>query len=176
MTKDEQSDKLLWMDLEMTGLDPSTQRIIEVAVIVTDYELTEIDTYEAIIHQDESILKTAEDWPRENMKTLFQEVRESKTTEPQVVGQLLEFIHKHFNEQLAVLAGNSIHQDRRFIRQWWPNIEGHLHYRMLDVSAYKLWLEGTKKISFQKTETHRALADTRESIAELKWALSQLSS
>lgn len=173
-TEPELPTQLLWVDLEMTGLDPYTQRIIEVAAIVTDFEFNEVAKYEAIIHQEEDVLEKAEDWPKANMQKLFKEVRKSKTSEEQVVTDLLDLIHDHFPEEAVILAGNSIHNDRRFIRNWWPNIEGHLHYRMLDVSTFKIWLQGTKGVSFEKSEEHRALGDIRESISELKWCLEQL--
>lgn len=168
--------KLLWIDLEMTGLDPKNQRIIEVGVIVTDYDFTERARYEAVIHQPAEVLDTAEDWPKENMAELFATVSESKTDERQVIQELTQLIDTHFDGEPAVLAGNSIHQDRRFIRQWWPEVEAKLHYRMLDVSSFKIWIEATTEKAFEKTDAHRALEDIEESIAELKWSLKQLQS
>jgi oligoribonuclease len=174
MSASDNATKLLWVDLEMTGLNPQTQRIIEVAAVVTDMQLTEIARYEAIVHQPDSVLKSAEAWPRENMKPLFKEVSDSSNDEITVQTEFSAFIAHHFNEEPAVLAGNSIHQDRRFIRQWWPDVESKLHYRMLDVSSYKIWIGATSDVEYPKGEAHRALQDIQESIAEFQWSLEQL--
>ncbi len=173
MNENDIPSKFLWMDLEMTGLSP-LQRIIEVAVIVTDSQLHELARYEAIIYQDEEVLANAEDWPKQNMQELLEEVRHSTNTESDVRVEINNLIKRHFGSEKAVLAGNSIHQDRRFIRQWWPDIDSQLHYRMLDVSAFKIWVQTTSKKEFGKAETHRALDDILESIDELKWCLSEL--
>ena len=162
--------KLLWMDLEMTGLDPASQRIIEVAVIVTDYKLNELASYEAVVHQSADVLDTAEDFPKQTFGGpggLFEQVAVSQKSETQVEAELLAFVGEHFSEP-AILAGNSIHQDRRFIRQWWAELDKHLHYRMLDVSSWKVFRQGLGMPLYEKKESHRALDDIRESIAELK--------
>ena len=164
------TQKLLWIDLEMTGLDPATQRIIEVAAVVTDYQLNELGSYEAIINQSDSTLDNAEDFPKEAFGKsggLFEQVAASDKSESDVESELLAFINQHFAEP-AILAGNSIHQDRRFIRQWWPCVEGQLHYRMLDVSSWKVWRQGLGQPIYGKKESHRALEDIRESILELR--------
>ncbi|HSW90953.1 MAG TPA: exonuclease domain-containing protein, partial [Candidatus Saccharimonadales bacterium] len=88
-----------------------------------------------------------------------------------VVDELTDLIHDQFASEPAVLAGNSIHQDRRFIRQWWPEVEALLHYRMFDVSSFKVWMQGKYGLEFEKKETHRALDDIDESIAELQYYL-----
>lgn len=163
---------LLWMDLEMTGLDPKKDRIVEVACIVTDYNFVEKATYEAVIHFPDEIVNPlfdANEWflgtsqydsLREHMKT--------GKKEEQVISELTTFIKKYFKKGGAVLAGNSIHQDRRFIRSWWPHVEELLHYRMLDVTSYKIIMENKYHIVVPKSDTHRALSDVRESIEELK--------
>ena len=174
MTKNDNPSKLLWIDLEMTGIDPSKQRIIEVAAIVTDFNLHEIARYDSIIHQPDPVLDNAEDWPKENMQGLFEQVRKTHKNEGTVVDELEEFISKYFHGEPAVLAGNSIHQDRRFIRRWWPRIEALLHYRMLDVSTLKVWIQGAHGQQFEKSEQHRAQGDIEESIEELRWALELL--
>ena len=165
---------LVWIDLEMTGLDPESQRIIEVAVLVTDFELNELGRLERIIHQSDAVLENAEAWPKENMASLFDQVRESKHVEADVQAELCQLVQVHFGNEKAILAGNSIHQDRKFIRQWWADLESLLHYRMLDVSTLKVWLQGSKQVVFDKSETHRAMDDILESIAEFKWALEVL--
>ena len=165
--------KLLWIDLEMTGLDPS-QRIIEVAVIVTDSNLNELERFEAILHQDQIVLENAEEWPKQNMQELFKQVSQSENSEEEVQSKLVELIRNQFGDEPAVLAGNSIHQDRRFIRRWWPQVEELLHYRMLDVSSLKIWLQASQQKQYDKNETHRAMDDILESIEEFKWSLEQL--
>ncbi len=176
MNKTDFPTKLLWVDLEMTGLDPEKQRIIEVAVLVTDFELNELARYEAVIHQPEPVLEAAEDWPRENMSELFDQVRNAEKNEGTIVDDLEALIMEHFGDEPATLAGNSVHQDRRFIRQWWPGIEQLLHYRMLDVTTLKIWVGGSMDKQFEKGEQHRALEDIEESIVEFKWCLEQLAS
>ena len=166
--------RLLWVDLEMTGLNPEKQRIIEVAVIATDFDLKEIARYESIIHHGEEVLVGAEDWTKENLPGLLEEVRTAKKDEQQVVGELLQFIEEHFPDERPILAGNSIHQDRRFVRKWWPKIDARLHYRMLDVSSFKIWIQGSQGKQMSKGEKHRALEDIEESISELKWCLGQM--
>lgn len=167
--------KLLWIDLEMTGLNPETQKIIEVAAIVTDFDLNEVASYSAIIMQDDEVLDNAEEWPKSNMSELFQLVRNSDKQESTVIGELHTLIKKCFGDEPAILAGNSIHQDRKFITKWWPQVDNLLHYRMLDVSTLKVILQGkTGDEGYQKQEVHRAMDDIKESIAELKWSLGEL--
>lgn len=166
--------KLLWIDLEMTGLDPAVQRIIEVALIVTDFQLNEIASYEAVIHHADSVFENAEQWPKEHMQQLFEASKNADKDEEVVKGELEAFIEKHFGSEPVVLAGNSIHQDRRFIRQWWPGVEARLHYRMMDVSSFKIWVQGTTEEQYMKQERHRAMDDIRESIAELRWSLERV--
>lgn len=174
MNNSDTPSKLLWVDLEMTGLDPNTQHIIEVAAIVTDFELNEIARYDAIIHQPHEVLDGAEDWPKENMQELFEAVRTAEKNQAQIVAEMATFISEHWGEEPAILAGNSIHQDRRFIRTRWPEIERLLHYRMFDVSTLKIWVQGALGKEYEKSEKHRALGDIEESLAELKWSLEQL--
>lgn len=165
------STKLLWVDLEMTGLEPATDRILEVAAIVTDFDFNELGRFESAVHQDVSVLSAMNDWCKEthNASGLVKRVM-TAPSEQKVAADFAKFIQKHFDEP-AVLAGNSIQQDRRFIRQWWPEVEKLLHYRMMDVSSYKIIMQGKYGVEFTKTETHRALDDIEESIAELKFYL-----
>ena len=169
--KHDASTKLLWVDLEMTGLDPVKDRILEVAAVVTDFEFNELGRFESAIHQDISVLATMNEWAREthNASGLVGRVA-SAPSEQKVASDFAAFIKKHFNEP-AVLSGNSIHQDRRFIRQWWPEVDSLLHYRMLDFNFWKNIMQGKYQRIFTKKETHRALEDIEESIAELKFYL-----
>jgi len=159
-------EKLFWVDLEMTGLDPGVDRIIEVGVIVTDFNFNELDTYETIIKQDLGALKL-DPWITENLAGLLGQVPEGKD-EQEVISDLMKLVGKNFDENPVILAGNSIHQDRRFIRKWWPELENRLHYRMLDVSSFKIWMMGKHNVMFHKPEQHRALEDIRGSIQELQ--------
>ncbi len=162
--------KLLWVDLEMTGLEPEKDRIIEVGVIITDFEFNELDTFETIIKQDIDHSQL-DPWIKENMSILLAKVpdgQEESTAEQAIV----DMCEKHFDGPV-ILAGNSIHQDRRFIRRWWPKLEKKLHYRMLDVSSFKIWVMGKRGTAFRKPEQHRALEDIRGSIEELRYYIDE---
>ena len=171
--------KLLWMDLEMTGLDPVDDRILEVAAIATDWDMKEIATYEAVKKVGPSLMKTrmvGEFWEK------YSDVREALTAQNDsgkngrtVENELLEFLEAHFDVNTRViLAGNSIHQDRKFIDNEWPRLSEKLHYRMLDVTAWKVVMEGKYKKRFTKPEQHRALEDIRGSIEELQYYLGKV--
>lgn len=166
--------KLLWVDLEMTGLDPVNCVIIEVAAIVTDFDFNKLASYEAVIYQTEEKLASLNEFSRNQFGGaggLLEKVRASKKTETSVRAELASLINENFGDEPAVLAGNSIHQDRQFIREWWPEVDRLLHYRMLDVSAWKIVMETKYGLEFEKQEKHEAIADIEESIAELKYYL-----
>lgn len=168
--------KLLWVDLEMTGLDIDEHVITEVAVEVTDWNFRTLATYEAIIHHSDEVLDRANEWCKaQDIKSgLFERVRTEGRPEHEVVRELVELIQTQFGDEPAVLAGNSIHNDRRFIKKWWPEVDALLHYRMLDVSSWKLVLQGKYGVAFEKQEQHRAAIDIRESITELQYYLEWL--
>lgn len=175
--------KLLWMDLEMTGLDPVEDRILEVAVIATDWNFKEVATYEAAKKVGPSLVKKrfkvgADFWdanPTARDALLKQNESADAKNGRTVENELLEFIDEHFEKgQPVLLAGNSIHQDRKFITNEWPRLDQRLHYRMLDVSAWKVVFEGKYRKKFAKPEEHRALGDIRGSIEELKYYLGKV--
>ncbi len=171
------SKRILWIDLEMTGLDADKDKILEVAAIVTDWDFKEIATYEAIIHQTDRVLETMNDWciAQHGASGLTERVRQSQTTNEEAEAALLAFLDEHFDAQLPVLlAGNSIHMDRRFITKLWPRLDARLHYRMLDVSAWKVVFEAKFGKRFSKPEEHRALGDIQGSIMELQYYLSKI--
>lgn len=174
--KNATSTKLLWVDLEMTGLDPADHVIIEVAAQVTDWNFTVLGTYSAVINHPDAVLDKANEVAKQMHTTngLFERVRTEGLPEAEVKRQLADFIRTHFGDEPAVLSGNSIHQDRRFIRQWWPEVDSLLHYRMLDVTAWKLVMEGKYGVRFDKQEHHLASTDVGESIAELEYYIAWL--
>ena len=174
MTK---TKKILWIDLEMTGLDTSRDVILEVAAIVTDWDFKELATFEEIVHQSDHTLETMNEWSikQHGISGLTEKVRQSKKSGEQVETDLLKFIDKNFEKDVPILlAGNSIHMDRRFIETQWKRVDTTLHYRMLDVSAWKVVFENKFKKKFAKPEEHRALGDIRGSIEELKYYLAKL--
>ena len=169
--------KLLWLDLEMTGLDPQKDKILEVAAIATDMNFNTIATYEAIVKVDENLMKermVGEFWEKNQASrdALMAQNRQGKAVE-KVEKELLEFAEKYFGKEIY-LSGNSIHQDRKFIENEMPEFNQKLHYRMLDVSAWKIYFENAKNLKFVKPENHRALDDINGSIEELKWYLTFL--
>jgi oligoribonuclease len=175
--------KLLWIDLEMTGLDPIEDRILEVAAIVTDWDFNEIATYEAAKKVGPRLVeKRMKAFP--DFWTKFPEVRDTLVAQNDsksakngriVENELLEFIDKHFDsDERIILAGNSIHQDRKFIENEWGRLNARLHYRMLDVSAWKVVFDGKYNKRFAKPEEHRAIGDIRGSIMELKYYLGKV--
>lgn len=170
---------ILWVDLEMTGLDPQADRILEVAAIATDWDFKEIATYTETKKVSPALMKlrmTGEFWEsypdvRDELMTQNASGKSSR----QVEDELLEFIDDNIGpEDKVLLAGNSIHQDRRFITNEWPRLDARLHYRMLDVSAWKVVFEGKYRKKFAKPEAHRALDDIRGSIEELKYYLKKV--
>ena len=173
--------KILWMDLEMTGLDPNKDRILEVGVIATDWDFNEIATYEAAIRVSprliERRMKVSQDFWDANPHVKQQLIQQNKSARAGVIieNELLDFIKKHFDDEKPVLlGGNSIHQDRRFIVSEWMRLDHRLHYRMLDVSAWKVVFEGKFKKKFAKPEAHRAIEDIHGSIEELQYYLTKL--
>lgn len=169
------STKLLWIDLEMTGLDPKVDRILEVAAIATDFDFKELARYEAQVKHNkielEELLNANPFWvSRSKDKDIFLKGLGAKQSQ-QIETELVTLIKQNFNDESVVLAGNSIYFDRQFIKQYWPNVEKLLHYRMLDVSSYKILMQSKYGVEYTKKEAHRALGDIQESIAELKFYL-----
>ena len=162
----------------MTGLDPTKDKILEVAAIATDMNLNEIATYEAVVKVDDKLIKermVGEFWEKnsEARDALQAQNQHGKPVE-EVERELLAFLDRYFTKKTIYLAGNSIHQDRKFIEREMPELDKRLHYRMLDVSAWKIYFENAKHEKFKKPENHRALDDINGSIEELKWYLTFL--
>lgn len=174
--KHKKPTKFLWVDLEMTGLDPEQHVIIEVAAEVTDLDFKTLASYEAVINHPEETLKKSNEWAAQQHEKsgLMDRVKTEGRPETEVIHELVGFIQAQFGNEPAVLAGNSIHNDRLFIKQWWPEVDKLLHYRMLDVSSWKLVMQTKYNLNFVKPETHRAFEDIQGSIAELQYYLEWL--
>lgn len=171
--------KLLWIDLEMTGLDPAEDRILEVGAIVTDWDFKETAQYEAVQKVSRELIErrmVGSFWEEySDVRDQLRQQNETGKDSDTVESELLRFIDEHIGDDTKVLlAGNSIHQDRKFIDNEWPRLAERLHYRMLDVSAWKVVMEGKYKKKFAKPEAHRALSDVRGSIDELKYYLKKV--
>lgn len=168
---------LLWLDMEMSGLDPERERILEIATIITTGELEVVAEGPAlIIHQDDAVLAAMDEWNTQHhgASGLTERVRHSTITDADAEAQTLEFINAHFTaKDRPVLCGNSIHQDRRFIRRYMRALDTRLHYRMVDVSTIKelsrRWYPSEISTMPAKNECHRALDDVRDSVAELRF-------
>lgn len=179
--RNQKTDRLLWLDLEMTGLSPNDDLILEVAAIVTDWNFNEISTYQGIVKNrliplKKRLQKNSIFWDAnpESRDGLLSQNSQGKSLK-QIESELVEFINKNFKSGVPViLAGNSVHMDRRFIVSKWPRFDSLLHYRMLDVSAWKVVFEGKYKQKFSKPDTHRALDDIRGSIMELQYYLKKI--
>jgi len=171
--------RLLWVDLEMTGLDYEKDVILEVAAEITDFDFKTLATYEAIVAQpQETVVDRMQkniwwkDYPA-NRDEFVQKVATGKPSE-QVEQELIALVQEHFGDQPAILAGNSIHNDRNFVKYWWPTLDLKLHYRMLDVTSLKIFMQGKYGLEFEKKEVHRAFDDIQASIAELQYYLEWL--
>jgi oligoribonuclease len=171
------TDVLVWMDMEMTGLDPERERIIEVAIILTDGQLKEIAIGPTlVIHQSDEVLAAMDAWNTKHhgASGLMERVRQSPVTEAEAEAEVMAFLDQHVAaKERPILAGNSIHQDRRFITRYMTRLDKRLHYRMVDVSSVKelarRWFPAAVAAMPPKRETHRALDDVRESIEELRF-------
>lgn len=165
---------LVWLDCEMTGLDPEHDRIIEIAVIVTDAKLVQrIEGPVLVIHQSDELLGGMDAWNKgtHGKSGLIDKVKASLISEEQAERQLIEFLAQYVTKSGSPMCGNSIGQDRRFLAKYMPKLEAFFHYRNLDVSTLKelskRWAPAVYK-SFKKKQLHTALADVHESINELE--------
>jgi oligoribonuclease len=169
------ANNLVWIDMEMTGLQPDSDRIIEIALLVTDSQLALLaEGPVMVIHQPESVLESMDAWNRSvHGKTgLVERVRASRLVESEAEKRALEFLLQHVPAGVSPMCGNSICQDRRFLARWMPRLEAFFHYRNLDVSTLKELVRRWKPEAargFAKEGRHEALADILESIEELKY-------
>lgn len=167
--------RLVWLDMEMTGLDPEKERIIEVAVVVTEPDLTIVaEGPVLVIHQPDALLDAMDSWNRSThgKSGLTDKVKASTLTEAQAEDQLIAFLAQHVPAGKSPLCGNTVSQDRRFMFNYMPKLEQFFHYRTVDVSTIKelarRWRPELLK-GFEKRSKHEALADIYESIDELKY-------
>jgi oligoribonuclease len=168
-------NNLIWIDLEMTGLLPDSDRIIELAILITDAQLTILAESPAfVVRQPDAVLDAMDNWNRSvHGKTgLTDRVRAATLDEAEVERRALAFVAAHVPAGVSPMCGNSICQDRRFLARWMPKLEAHFHYRNLDVSTLKelvrRWRPDLAK-GFLKHGRHEALADIHESIEELRY-------
>lgn len=166
---------MVWMDLEMTGLDPEKEGIIEIATIITDGELNILEEGpNIIVHQPPRLLKAMDEWntTQHTKSGLVEQVKKSKVSVRDAELETLKFISKYCYPQKAPLCGNAIHHDRRFVIKYMKELNAFLHYRNVDVSTIKAivdrWYPKSKDLP-KKKENHRALDDVRESIEELRF-------
>ena len=171
-----EENNLVWIDLEMTGLDSQKDRILEIATIITDGQLNEVAQGPVLaISCPEENLAQMNDWVKEThgKSGLLDKVRASTISLEQAEAETYDFIASYCIEKKAILAGNSVWNDKFFMVHYMPTIINYLHYRILDVSSIKnaivRWYPRDEKTVFPKSNTHRALEDIRESIAELKY-------
>lgn len=168
-------NNLVWIDLEMTGLDAKKDVILEIACIITDSNLNVVaEGPVLVIHQSQDMLASMDAWPKKQhtQSGLIERVRASSITTQHAEDQIVAFIKEHCSPNTALLAGNSVWQDRVFLHAYMPQILTYLHYRIIDVSTVKelvaRWYPDSPHVKFEKKDTHRALQDINESIAELK--------
>jgi oligoribonuclease len=170
---------LLWVDLEMTGLDPGSCVIVEIATLVTDSQLTVLAEGPClVIHQSDDVLAKMDDFVRamHTKSGLIDRIRASTVTLEDAAAQTLAFMHAHCEKKKAPLCGNSVWKDRAFLERYMPSVVDYLHYRMIDVSTIKELVRRwySPGLVPSKKETHRALDDIRESIEELRWYRSKV--
>lgn len=166
----------LWLDMEMTGLDEKTDSILEIAIIITDLEFNTIDTLHRIVFQPAEVLDRMDTWCKNThgKSGLTEAVKHGEMLE-NVEKEVCAMVTKYFGKERAVLCGNSIHQDRKFIDQYMKDFAKLLHYRIVDVSSFKEIFKRKYNQEYKKTKDgHRALDDVQESINELKYFLTKV--
>jgi len=169
------NEHLIWVDMEMSGLDPEKERILEIAIIVTDAYLNTIATAPVwVIHQEDSLLDGMDAWNKgtHGRSGLIDKVKASTLDEATAEAECIAFLKKYIKAGIAPMCGNTIGQDRRFMARYMPDLEKYFHYRNLDVSTFKELARRWKPeiySGFKKASKHEALADIYESIDELKY-------
>jgi len=166
---------LIWIDMEMSGLDPEKERILEVAIVVTDSQLNTVaEAPVLVVHQPQSLLDAMDDWNKSThgKSGLVDRVKASTLSEAAAEAQMVAFLAQYVPPRASPMCGNSVHQDRRFLARYMPQLEAHFLYRNLDVSTLKELAKRWKPeimAGLTKHGKHEALADIYESIEELKY-------
>jgi oligoribonuclease len=166
---------LIWIDMEMSGLNPETDRVLEVAIVVTDSQLNTVaEAPVLVVHQNDDVLDRMDDWNKSThaKSGLIDRVRASTLTEAQVEQRMLAFVTDHVPPKTSPMCGNSVHQDRRFLVRYMPKLEEYFLYRNLDVSTLKELVRRWRPdlvSGLMKQGKHEALADVHESIDELRY-------
>tara|TARA_B100001094_G_scaffold229999_1_gene224610 strand:+ start:3485 stop:4033 length:549 start_codon:yes stop_codon:yes gene_type:complete len=178
--RDVDEQNLVWLDLEMTGLHPEVDKIIEIATLVTDKDLNIIAQGPVLaIAQSDTVLEHMDEWNQKHHgeSGLIERVRQSHVDEAQAVAQTLDFLKDYVSAGVSPLCGNTIGQDRRFLRRYMPELDQYFHYRSIDVSTVKeltqRWAPDVLPL-FTKKNTHQALDDIRESVEELRFYRQQV--
>lgn len=179
--KPDKTEKLLWLDMEMTGLDVNKEVIIEVACIVTDMNFKEYESFETVVKQPQSYLDNMDDWNTSHHGNSGLTAKVPFGMEPSAVEyKLTSMIERHWpdwkksKQHRPILAGNSIAQDRLFIDAYFKQVSNMLHYRVLDVSSWKIIFNNKFDLHYKKQNSHRALDDIRESIGELRFYIDKM--
>jgi oligoribonuclease len=175
MSTTRKNDRLVWVDMEMSGLQPETDRILEIAMIVTDGDLNIVaEGPVLVLHQQDAILNGMDAWNKgtHGKSGLIDKVKASTLTESEAEAQCIAFLKQHVKAGISPMCGNTIHQDRRFMNRYLPKLEAYFHYRNIDVSTVKelckRWHPEIAK-GFSKQQAHTALADIIESVEELRY-------
>ena len=175
MSTTRKNDRLVWVDMEMSGLLPETDRILEIAMIVTDGDLNIVaEGPVLVVHQEDAVLDRMDAWNKgtHGKSGLIDKVKASTLTEADVEAECLAFLKQHVKSSISPMCGNTIHQDRRFMNRYMPKLEAYFHYRNIDVSTIKelckRWQPEIAK-GFSKQQAHTALADIIESVEELRY-------
>lgn len=175
MSTTRKNDRLVWVDMEMSGLQPETDRILEIAMIVTDGDLNIVaEGPVLVVHQEDAVLDRMDAWNKgtHGKSGLIDKVKTSTLTEADVEAACLAFLKQHVKSSISPMCGNTIHQDRRFMNRYMPKLEAYFHYRNIDVSTIKelckRWQPEIAK-GFSKQQAHTALADIIESVEELRY-------
>jgi oligoribonuclease len=175
MSTTRKNDRLVWVDMEMSGLLPETDRILEIAMIVTDGDLNIVaEGPVLVVHQEDAVLDRMDAWNKgtHGRSGLIDKVKASTLSEADVEAACLAFLKQHVKSSISPMCGNTIHQDRRFMNRYMPKLEAYFHYRNIDVSTIKelckRWQPEIAK-GFSKQQAHTALADIIESVEELRY-------
>mgnify|MGYP001560863018 CR=1 FL=1 len=163
-------ERMFWVDLEMSGLDEKVHRILEVAVVITDLDFNELETYHTIVYQDPEVLKAMDEWcTKTHGKSGLTAAVATGKQESLVEEELVALVGRHYGEKdRVVLCGNSVGNDKRFLDVYMPKLAKRLHYRIVDVSSFKEIFKSKWQVEFKKSDKHRALEDAQASIAEIK--------